>query len=270
MRYEILGPLRIVSGGREFELRSHKMQVLLATLLVRYDQVVPADRLLGELWGQDPPRRADASLYVYISQLRKFISSVERAESKILTKSPGYMLSIGAAELDFERFYDLLSKGRELYADGHPQEAAAVLSEAIELHRGPVLGGLPCGPTVTNFATLVEELRLECLEILIEANLALGRHREMIGLLYSLTAEHPLREVFYELLMTALHRCGRSADALRTYHHARTLIVEELGVDPGRPLRELHQTILTDDAKERAGGRRSSVALPGLGRRGDL
>jgi DNA-binding SARP family transcriptional activator len=250
MRYEILGPLRIVSGSQKFELRSHKMQVLLATLLVRYDQVVPATRLLGELWTEDLPRRADASLHVYISQLRKFISGTEKAQSNILTKSPGYMLSIGTAEFDFENFHELLTKGRELFGDGHPQEAAAVLSEAIELHRGPILGGLSCGPTVNNFATMVEESRLECLEILIEANFTLGHHRKMIGLLYSLTAEHPLREVFYELLMTALHRCGRSADALRAYHRARTLIVEELGVDPGRPLRELYQAVLIDGANE--------------------
>lgn len=248
MRYEILGSMRIVSESREFELRSRKMQALLATLLVHYDQVVPSDLLLNELWGEHQPRRADASLHVYISQLRKFISNMEGAQSNILTKSPGYMLSIGAAEFDFENFHDLLSKGRELFGDGRPKEAAAILSEAIELHRGPVLGGLPCGPMVNNFATMVEELRLECLEILLEANLAIGRHRALIGQLYALIAEHPLREVFYGLLMTALHRCGRSADAIRVYHRARSIIVEELGVDPGRPLRELFQVVLTDSA----------------------
>jgi DNA-binding SARP family transcriptional activator len=265
MRYEILGPLRVVSGGRESELRSPKMQVLLATLLVRCDQVVPANRLLDELWGDDMPRRADASLYVYISQLRKFLSKIGREESSILTKPPGYMLRTGSAEFDFEEFKTLMAKGRELLRGGHPQEAAAILSSAIELHRGPVLGGLQSGPTVTNFAILVEESRLECLEILIEANFALGRHREMIGLLYSLTAENPLREVFYQLLMIALHRCGRSADALRAYHRARTLIVEELGVDPSRPLREIHQVILVDDEKERVGGELFSVARSGSG-----
>jgi DNA-binding SARP family transcriptional activator len=250
MRYELLGPLRIVSEGRNFELRSHKMQVLLATLLVRYDQVVPAERLLGELWGGNPPRRADASLHVYISQLRKFISGVDGTQSAILTKSPGYLLSIGEAEFDFEKFHDLLVRGRELLGAGRPEEVVAVLSEALELHRGQVLGGLASGPAVDNFATMAEELRLECLELLVEANLAIGRHREMIGLLYSLTAEHPLREVFYRLLMSALHSCGRSADALRAYHRARSLIVDELGVDPGQPLRDLYQVILVDSVKE--------------------
>jgi DNA-binding SARP family transcriptional activator len=271
MRYEILGPLRVVSGGREFELRSPKMQILLATLLVRYDQVVPANRLLDELWGDDLPRRADASLYVYISQLRKFIANIGREESNILTKPPGYMLRTGSAEFDFKEFETLMNQGRELLRDGHPQEAAAILSGAIELHRGPVLGGLQGGPTVTNFSILVEESRLECLEILIETNFALGRHREMIGLLYSLTAENPLREVFYQLLMIALHRCGRNADALRAYHRARTLIVEELGVDPGRPLRETHQVILVDDEKECVGGGLLRVARPegGMGATND-
>jgi len=250
MRYELLGPLRIVSEGQNFELRSHKMQVLLATLLVRYDQVVPVERLLGELWGGNPPRRADASLHVYISQLRKFISGISGTQSAILTKSPGYLLGLGGAEFDFEKFHVLLARGRELLGGGCPEEAVAVLSEALDLHRGQVLGGLASGPTVDNFATMAEELRLECLELLVEANLAIGRHREMIGLLYSLTAEHPLREVFYRLLMSALHRCGRSADALRAYHRARALIVDELGVDPGRPLRDLYQVILVDGVKE--------------------
>ncbi|HEV2638991.1 MAG TPA: AfsR/SARP family transcriptional regulator [Actinocrinis sp.] len=250
------------------ELRSPKMQVLLATLLVRYDQVVSANRLRDELWGENQPRRADASLYVYISQLRKFLSDAERDQSNILTKSPGYVLSMGAAEFDFETFHDLLSKGRELLVDGRPKEAAVILSKAIEIHRGPVMGGLPCGPTVNSFATMVEELRLECLEILVEANLAIGHHRKMVGQLYALIAEHPLREVFYGLLMTALHRCGRSSDAIRVYHQARSVIVEELGMDPGRPLRELYQAVLTDSVKGSAGGG-SGLASPGIGDRSD-
>jgi SARP family transcriptional regulator, regulator of embCAB operon len=230
------------------------MQVLLATFLVRADQVIPAARLLDELWESNPPRRADASLHVHISQLRKFLSGINKAEGEIITRPPGYMLSIGAAELDFGEFYRLMARSRKLLEDGSAEEAAAVMSDAIKLHRGPILGGLPAGPAVTNFAILLEESRLECFEILMQANLALGLHREVVGQLYSLTCEHPLREKFYHLLMVALYRCGRRADALFVYQRARATIAEALGVEPSRPLRDLHQVILVGDEKEWADG----------------
>ena len=254
MRYSILGSLSVTSNGREFNLRSHKQQVLLTALLLGADQVVPTSRLIEELWGDNIPRRAEGNLYVHICQLRKFLAETSVAGAELLTRPPGYLLRTGAAKLDSVEFARLVARGREELGDGCAAEAAAILDEAIRLHRGPVLGGLPGGPIVTNFAVLVEESRLECLELWIKASLALGRHREVVGQLYSLTAAHPLREQFYQLLMIALSRCGRPADALSVYRRARAVMAQELGIGPGLTLRELHRGLL-------AGGDEMAAAL---------
>jgi len=257
VRYGILGSLRVTSNGREFTLHSNKQQVLLTALLLRADQVVPTGQLIEELWGDNIPRRADANLYVHICQLRKFLAAARVAEGEILTRPPGYQLRTGAAELDSAEFAGLVAKGRAALGRGSAAEAAVLLGEAVSLHRGPVLGGLPGGPIVTNFAVRAEESRLECLELWITASLALGRHREVVGQLYSLTAAHPLREQFYRLLMIALSRCGRPADALGVYQRARAVMAQELGVGPGLPLRQLHRGLLTGEggAVENLGAR---------------
>lgn len=247
MRYEVLGEFRVISDGREFTLKSPKMKILLAALLVRSNNVVSAGRLLMELWGENLPRRADAGLYVYISQLRKFLVGIGEPEGAIITRSPGYMLHPGPAELDFELFQDTMRRGREQFKAGSAAEAICTLESALLLHRGSVLSGLQGGPIITSFAVWVEESRLECLEMLVEAYLLLDRPREVVGMLYSLIAEHPLREAFYRLLMIALYRSGRQADALRLYRQAREIIVREIGLEPCRSLRELQQAILLDD-----------------------
>jgi DNA-binding SARP family transcriptional activator len=249
MRYEILGPLRVISGDGEFRLSARKMEILLVTLLIRTDQVVSAGQLLTELWDEDPPRRADAGLHVYISQLRKFLAGIRQSKDVIMTRSPGYLLRLGPDELDLRLFHDAMRLGREQLKAGSAAEASGTLESALALYRGPVLGGIQSGPIVASFAAWIEESRLECLEMLIEANLALNRHREVVSTLYSLIAEHPLREAFYQLLMLALYRSGRQADALRVYHRARDIIVHELGLEPCRSLRELHQAILLEDSE---------------------
>jgi len=238
----------VVSGDRQFILESRKLEILLAALLVRVGYVVSVDQLIAELWGEEPPLRADAGLYVFMSRLRKFLVCAGDPERAIATKAPGYQFRRGTAEFDFELLQEEMSLGRERLRQGSAQEACAALESALALHRGPVVTGPQGSPILRTFAVWAEESRLECHEMLIEAKLALGQHREVVGLLYRLIAEHPLREAFYQNLMVALYRSGRQADALRVYQQAREAIVREIGVEPCRSLRELHQAVLLEDS----------------------
>jgi len=252
MEYEILGPLRVTDGDGSYFINAKKMQVLLTLLLIRARQVVTIDEAIAEIWGNDPPRRATAGIHVYISQLRKFLDRPGRSESPILTRPPGYLLQLGDDQLDVHQFQELMHRGRGYLGSGQHAEASTVFEGALALWRGPVLGDLCAGPILEGFATWMQETRLECVELLVETQLSLGRHRELVGRLYSLTAEHPLREAFYRQLMLALSRSERQADALRVYQQARNTLNEELGLEPCRALRELQRAILVDDERLKA------------------
>ncbi len=249
MRYEILGPLRVISNDAEHSLTAPKTEQLLGTLLARADQVIPSGQLAVELWNGNPPRRADAGLHVHISQLRRFLEQLtERpdAPSPVVTRNPGYLLRLGEDCLDLQEFEAAMAEGRnKLRRDLH-RAAAAAFERALSLWRGPVLGGMATGPALATLDAWVEEARLECTELLIEAKLRLGRHREVVSQLTSLIGEHPLREGFYQYLMLALYHCGRQAEALQVYMRARRTMIEEVGVEPGRGLRKLHEAILAD------------------------
>lgn len=247
MRYEILGTLRVVDEDDVLTISARKMEILLATLLIRAGQVVSLDQLVTEIWNHNPPRRATDALYVYICQLRKLLSRTGRAESAIITRAPGYVLCPRTDELDFQVFQQLVNQGRDSARADRHEEAAASFGAALGLCRGPVLHELREGPIINGFVTWLEEMRLECTEWLVESNLALGRQRELVGLLYQLVAEHPLHEAFYRQLMLALYRSERRADALKVYRMACQTLREELGIEPARDLRELQQRILQAD-----------------------
>lgn len=247
MRYEILGRLRVVDGADTLTISARKIEVVLATLLIRSGQVVPLDQLVTEIWNYNPPRRATDALYVYISQLRKLLTRPGGDGNPIITRAPGYVLCPRTAELDFRSFQEYVNAGRAAAHGGRHEEAAAAFEGALALCRGPVLYELREGPIVSGFASWLEEVKLECTERLVESNLALGRHREMVGMLYSLVAEHPLHEPFYRQLMQALHRSERRADALKVYQMACRTLKEELGLEPARALRELQQRVLLAD-----------------------
>jgi DNA-binding SARP family transcriptional activator len=157
------------------------------------------------------------------------------------------MLRLGSDEYDFYCFQDLVSSGRDHARAQRYEEAVSCLSAALSLLRGPALDHARNGPIVEGFATWLSEARIECVEMLVDSRLMLGRHRELVGALYSLTAEYPLREVFYRQLMLALYRSERRADALQVYQSARRTLRDELGLEPGRVLREVHQAILSAD-----------------------
>ncbi|MFF7360388.1 BTAD domain-containing putative transcriptional regulator [Streptomyces sp. NPDC008125] len=247
MRFEILGSLRITDGHDVFTVTAPKMESLLAALAVRAEDVVSMDQMSTEIWGEGPPRRAAATLHVYISQLRKLLGRVDQDHSPIVTRFPGYVLELGDGSLDAHEFQRFARQGRSAFRVGRYQEASAACRRALALWRGPVLGELRGGPIVDEFATWAEEARLECVEWGNEADLMLGAHRELVGPLYALVRRHPLIEAFHRQLMLALYRSDRRADALQVFQRVRSLLDRELGIAPCRALHELHQQILADD-----------------------
>ncbi|PRY34891.1 AfsR/SARP family transcriptional regulator [Umezawaea tangerina] len=224
-----------------------KIELLLATLLIRAGHVVGFNQLIAELWGENPPRRADAALHVYVSQLRKLLRGDHDRPSPLVTRAPGYLLHVDE-ERDITRFQRRLATGRALHRHGRHAEADAELTAALDLWHGPALGDVQGnGPVIRGFAASAEEARLECLELRIDTRLAMGGHRMVVGDLYGLISEYPLRETFYRQLMLALYQTDLQADALRVFRTARTVLDEELGVSPCRSLRDLHQAILRGD-----------------------
>src|SRR5437868_3558371 len=188
-----------------------------------------------EIWGDEPPRRATATVHVYVSQLRKLLGRTRQGDSPIVTRFPGYVLRLGDSTLDAHEFQQLARQGRAAIRAGRYQEASAACGRALALWRGRVLGG----PIVEEFATWAEETRLECVELRNEAELTLGRHRELVGPLYALVNTHPLIEAFHRQLMLALYRSDRRADALRVFQRVRSTLDRELGIAPCRQLHEL-------------------------------
>lgn len=248
MRYELLGPLRVSDGRKFHSLSAPKMETTLAALLVKADRVVTKEQLAAELWGDRPPRSPSAVLHVYISQLRKFLADAGDQEGKaIVTKSSGYVLRLHGAGYDVADFQRAIDDGRMCLQPGRHEEALAHFEKAASMVRGLVLDGFTEGPILGSFAAWVEEERLYCLELAIEARTALGQHREIIGLLNGLINEYPLRESFYRQLMLALYRSERQADALKVFRSAQRVLKEELGVQPCTALRRLHQAILASD-----------------------
>ena len=229
MEFRILGPLEVLSEGQSLDLGGAKQRALLAVLLVHANSVVSHDRLIDALWEDDPPDTAQKALQVHVSGLRKLVGK-ERLE----TRPPGYLLRVEEDELDLKRFLRLQEQGR--------------LAEALSVWRGPPLSDFAYHRFAQPEIGRLEELRLACLEERIEDDLQAGRHAELIGELEALVGEHPLRERLRAQSMLALYRSDRQAEALEAYNGARAVLVGELGIEPGRPLRELHQAILRQEA----------------------
>jgi SARP family transcriptional regulator, regulator of embCAB operon len=247
-----MGPLRVVDAGATSTISAPKIETLLTVLLIWADRLVANEQLMTEIWGGQAPRRASAGLHVYVSQLRKFLHRPDRRDSPIATCRSGlsgYLLRMGADELDIRSFHQLASAGRALAGQGRHAEASDRFEQALGLWRGPVLNGAARGPIVRSCTTWLAETHLECQEMLVDAQLRLGLHRALVGRLQALTAEYPLHETFCQQLMLALFRSGRQADALRVYESARRIIRDELGLEPCQGLRDLQRGILTADAQ---------------------
>ncbi len=242
MEFGILGPLAVWQDGRELELGAPKQRALLAVLLLHAGETMATERLVDALWGERPPATAVKALQVHVSQLRKVLG-----EGVVATRPTGYVLRVGEDELDLDRFERLLDRGRALLAGGAAEEAAGVLRSALALWRGPALADVGYEAFARDEIGRLDELRLVALQLRLKADLELGLQAEIVPELEALVREHPLRESLRELLILALYRAGRQADALAAYQGARAALVDELGLDPGEALQQLEKAILQHD-----------------------
>jgi DNA-binding SARP family transcriptional activator len=239
MEFRLLGPLDVAEDDRSLALGGVKQRSLLAVLLLHANEVVSADQLIDDLWGEAPPPTAAKSIQVQISRLRKALG-----EGRLATRTPGYVLQVDPSELDLARFERLVGEAR----DAEPKRAAEMLRQALELWRGPALADLAYQPFAQTAIARLEELRLVALEARIDADLAGGHHAELVGELEALIADHPLRERLRCQLMLALYRSARQAEALEAYREARRELSEKLGLEPGPELKQLERAILQHDA----------------------
>jgi DNA-binding SARP family transcriptional activator/class 3 adenylate cyclase/tetratricopeptide (TPR) repeat protein len=247
MDFRILGPLEVLDEGRPIALGGSKPRALLALLLLHPNETLTTDRLIDELWGERAPTAAVKTVQVHISRLRKGLADAARNGGGIVTRERGYELRLDLERLDAHRFKRLVEDGRSELAAGRPEGAASSLEAALSLWRGAPLAEFAYEPFAQREIGRLEDLRIAAVERLIDAKLALGCHREVIGQLEALIAEHPYREGLHAQLMLALYRCDRQADALQTYQNARRRLVEDLGIEPGERLRELERGILAQD-----------------------
>lgn len=250
MDYRILGPLQVFDGDRPVPLSGPKQRALLAMLLVDANRVVSTDRLIEGLWSGDPPETAATALQVYVSRLRTTLEP-ERAPGDsgriILTKAPGYVIQTEAGELDLQRFEDRVGSAEEARRAGDLEQAATLLREALDLWNGPPLADVAYEDFAQPEVARLDELRLVAIEDRLDLELALGRHAHAVGEIEALVADHPLRERLRGLLVLALYRSGRQAEALAAFQDAKRALVDELGIEPSPALARLERSILTQD-----------------------
>jgi DNA-binding SARP family transcriptional activator len=240
MDFRILGPIEVVDGDRVVPLPRLKNRALLALLLLHAGEVVSVDRLLEDLWGGRPPQAARNALQNYVSQLRKALGA-----KLVLTRAPGYVLDVGTEQVDFGRFDSLVATAR---AADDEEERAELLRKALALWRGEPFADLPDEPFLLVERPSLFDRRLSAQEDLIDAELALGRHVEVLGEIEGLIREYAYDERLRGQQMLALYRAGRRADALDAFTRARRSL-DELGLEPGPELRALQRDIFNDDPK---------------------
>ncbi|MEU5312377.1 AfsR/SARP family transcriptional regulator [Streptomyces sp. NPDC021562] len=254
----LLGPVEVWEGGRRVPLGGSRPLAVLASLVVHLGEVVSTERLVDLVWDEDAPATAGALVATHVSAVRRALARVDAAEV-IRTRPPGYLADLEPAQVDARRFEELLAAGRSA---GRTEEAAALLAEALGLWRGrEALEGLGQSFARIESARLAE-LRLVAEEESFGLALDLGRADAAIAPLLSHVAAHPLRERPRGQLMTALFRTGRVSDALRVFQEGRTVLREELGIDPGPELRAVHQAVLTHDTGVLGSGRPAPVPVP--------
>jgi DNA-binding SARP family transcriptional activator len=268
IEYRVLGPFEASVDGELAPLGGPLPRAVLAMLLLHAGQVVPVERIADEVWPDALPSAPANSIQGYVSSLRK-----QLGREAIETRGAGYVMHLAADTLDLQRFERLAADGAALLRDGRPQDATALLIEALALWRGPALADLASEGILRVEAARLDELRLVALERRIEADLARGREADVVGELQALVAAEPLREHPRELLMLALYRSGRQAEALAAYRDARAALVDELGIEPSAALQDLEGRILRQDPSLGAptaadtGWRRRSVLACALAQR---
>jgi DNA-binding SARP family transcriptional activator len=241
VRFEVLGPVRGWHGDTELELGSPQQRAVLTMLLLARGRQVSLDGLIDGLWEGDVPRSAAGTVRTYVSRLRRRVNSIE-------SLGDGYVLRLGSAVLDLDEFEQSLSAARGVRGRHDAARSGRLLRHALGLWRGTALAGIP-GPYADSRRVPLTELNLAATEEKLAADIALGDHAGAIAELRSLLAEHPFRERFSELLMLALYKSGRQAEALYLFDDVRHRLGEELGIDPGPSLQTMHRRVLQADRR---------------------
>jgi DNA-binding SARP family transcriptional activator len=252
LEFCLLGPVVVRCGGVALPVPRGRQRAVLAVLLLNAGRVVSVREIAETLWGPAPPPSASATVRNYVKRLRRGLRSPGQA--RIVTRSPGYMIRVDPGELDVARFEVLLDGARHAARGGSWQAAADQARESLALWRGEPLADVESEALALREVPRLTELRLQAAELRIDAELRLAHHGEVIAELERLAAAHPLREHLHALLMLALYRDGRQAEALAAYRRARRVLVDELGADPGAELRELHRQILAAGPVQAAPG----------------
>ncbi len=240
LQFRMMGPLEVLRDGQPVALGGRQQRMVLALLLIHANQPLSADRLVEELWGEPTPPRALKRLQLTITRLRKALGA-----AGIETVAGGYRLTVRPADLDAEVFRARVQDGRRALEDGEPARAAELLRAALSVWRGPPLADLAYEPFAAAAIRNLDDVRVDALELAIEADLGAGRHRDVVLEIETLVAAHPLRERLHAQRMVALYRCGRQSEALDAYRFARSKLIADLGLEPGPELRQLEAQILT-------------------------
>jgi DNA-binding SARP family transcriptional activator len=248
IEFRILGPLEVSADGRLLPLGSPRQRALLGLLLAHANETLSRDRLIEELWAEAPPATVESALHVYLSRLRRLLESAG-AGGALVRQASGYRLRVEPEQLDANRFDRLAGEGSEALAAGKAEVAAERLRDALALWRGPPFADLQSERFAITAAARLEERRLSALEARLEADLALGRHADVIGELELLVDQHGDRERLRGQLMLALYRSGRQEEALAVYRRTRRRLLDELGIEPGPELRSLESAILNHDPR---------------------
>jgi SARP family transcriptional regulator, regulator of embCAB operon len=248
----LLGSIEVVVAGRRVSLGGAKQRAVLAVLALHRGEVVSTSQLADAVWGDDLPARPTAVLQVYVSNLRGLLEGAAASDGGVpvlVHQAPGYRLLLSEADVDLAEFDALAAEGRRAFEERRFAEASALLRRALGLVRGPLLADPADLSWFEADRGRVTEAQLALTELRIKADLQSGRQAEVVEELQRLTADNPLREGLWELLIVALYRCGRQVDALGTYQRVRRLLQDELGVDPGPALRGLERFVLMQSAE---------------------
>lgn len=245
--FAALGPLRVWNGSTDCAPRTPKVLQVLSLLVVRTNRIVSTEAIIEELWGERIPRTALTTIQTYIYQLRRLIEREQLAtsgEQMLVTQSPGYLLQIQAGQLDLERFGELRARGRQQFAHGRFAEASTDLRAALHLWTQDPLANVKLGTHLKAHVLDLQEQHRTTAQLAIEADIELGRHRELVPELSSLTTRHSTDEWFHRQLMRVLDRCGRRSDALHVYWSLRSTLGQELGIEPSQETQRLHVELL--------------------------
>lgn len=246
--FSLLGPLEVRKDGQDYAPTAPKVLQLLAMLLLQAGKAVHIDAIIKELWSGDPPRSVRTTMQTYIYQLRKCIELNQLApdpETLLVTKPPGYVFRVKPEQVDVFVFQQLCQQGRDALRGHNYVEAARTFRSALALWSGNPLANVQCGPVLSAYAIDLQEQQRAALHLRLQAELASGMHRDVIGELSHLVTDNPFDEGLHGLLMQALSASGRRSDALAAYRRLRAVLNEELGVEPCAELQQMHTDLLS-------------------------